>query len=60
MNAVWCSQCKQDRPADKFLTIKKRGYKVTKCNDCVAHNMRLYWRRVETDIEKVRRGGNDE
>lgn len=57
---MWCSQCKTDKPKEQFFPINKPGWKVTKCNACVRENMRRYWRYVEMDPDKVRRGGAGE
>lgn len=35
-----CSQCDQDKPIDKFYKIRKPGWQVTFCNDCVAINIK--------------------
>lgn len=56
---LWCTQCKRDRPATEFLTVR-RGWKVDKCNRCACENMGRYWRKHESDPDKVRRAGLDE
>lgn len=50
---MWCIQCKQEKPEDQFLRIKKRGYKVVKCNTCASENVRRWWRKVNMDPNAV-------
>lgn len=53
-----CIQCKQNRPESMFLRIKKRGYKVVKCNECARKNVAAWARNVVMDPDKVK--GSDE
>lgn len=55
---MWCTQCERKKPDDQFLQIKKRGWRVTKCNACAASNMEQYARGVVKDASKVRDGGD--
>lgn len=34
-----CDQCKKDRPENDFLPMRRKGWKVTKCNECARANM---------------------
>jgi hypothetical protein len=34
-----CKQCKRTLPDGAFLPIRKRRWKVTKCDDCARANM---------------------
>ena len=52
---MWCDQCKRDRPEEFFLKVK-RGWKVTKCNDCAGANMRRWSHKVITDPNAVTDG----
>jgi hypothetical protein len=40
----FCTQCQQDKPADQFYKVRKPGYKVTFCNECVKKNIEK-WRK---------------
>ena len=42
---MWCTQCKRDKPASEFYPLKRRGWRVTKCNECAKRNM-AKWRRT--------------
>lgn len=42
----WCSQCKRNLPAGDFLDLRRRRWKVTKCNRCAQANMRK-WARTQ-------------
>lgn len=57
---MWCSQCKTEKPESEFLPIKRRGWKVTKCDPCARANMAKYSRRVEMDPDAVRSGAVDD
>jgi hypothetical protein len=39
-----CTQCEKIKAEDRFYRIRKPGWKVTYCNDCVAINIAV-WRK---------------
>jgi hypothetical protein len=43
----YCTQCKQNKPKDDFLTINKPGWDVVFCNLCAAKNVNA-WRKEQS------------
>ena len=37
-----CDQCEEIKSIDEFLDLKRRGWKITKCNTCAQENMRKW------------------
>lgn len=41
---MWCTQCKRDKPVAEFYPLKRRGWRVSKCNECARENMAKWGR----------------
>ena len=41
-----CTQCEIEKPADQFYKIRKPGWKVTFCNQCVAINIAAWMKQT--------------